>query len=866
MTKLRASRFETKSLGLALDPDDATPGPGSYIKLNSFARDASTNKGFRDGPKGQQGGGQKDRERMSSLRACSAPSIPVHRQCFGFEEDDAGRLIRQPAPAEWMDGRGKDTAGPGHYDPRLDACAKRYDTACTYPVEKYAAAFGGAGENGEDERGASAGGKRRVAGRPVPGAPAFGGSERRFAGFQGDEYKRNVGPGSYPVHSAIEHRVVDTTNGTQGSAFASRSTRGGGIPKERVQGPSPAHYSLQSTLGAAKQLRIASEKEGFLSAEMRFNKGTGSTANAANPGPGAYRTPSSIRLKSPHPQAVSAAVPPTHQSFARPVTLIPAFDCHGNRFLASKHANFPGPEDLRLLSILWLMQFFELMMMSVLFPILPRLTTVSELTQACIFATRPATALIVSFPAGLLLDKVSWRPLLFVPFLALFLCNVCFAVACSMESAITRLALLLTARAVQGCSTAFLTPVVLSAIASTRPRSRVAPSTGVVYSSDFGAILGPLVGGFFFDRLGGIKVFSTLGLVAVVLLVLMLFVRPQEIDDYVELGDEGGDLSVAVQSNRRRSLEGLSATSPALLAHRSGSVLSDALLSLGGRRSSLPINRVKSLPLEPASFGDLMEPHYIIMVCAAFLSWCSFFAVEAILPVYWKKVFPSVSATQTGALLTPLLVMKFSMILLTSGASSAFARTLVGRKRGSGVEIEVPSSRRPSIQSHMSTVLEQEDRDLHVGLVTSRILHWAALGGCAMVALTSGTHLFFRDILLEAGWLGLLGMGLGLVHMSSTSWTQEYLEDRHLHGVCGRAFAILAGGMSFGAVVGPLASASLVEGGKSAGGDVRSSTLIAFGSLGIAGSCAAAALFWSVVTFPYTLGPHKQALLLGKGR
>uniref|UniRef100_A0A0K6S7Y8 Uncharacterized protein n=1 Tax=Chromera velia CCMP2878 TaxID=1169474 RepID=A0A0K6S7Y8_9ALVE len=130
MTKLRASRFETKSLGLALDPDDATPGPGSYIKLNSFARDASTNKGFRDGPKGQQGGGQKDRERMSSLRACSAPSIPVHRQCFGFEEDDAGRLIRQPAPAEWMDGRGKDTAGPGHYDPRLDACAKRYDTAC----------------------------------------------------------------------------------------------------------------------------------------------------------------------------------------------------------------------------------------------------------------------------------------------------------------------------------------------------------------------------------------------------------------------------------------------------------------------------------------------------------------------------------------------------------------------------------------------------------------------------------------------------------------------------------------------------------------------------------------------------------------
>ncbi|CEL92794.1 unnamed protein product [Vitrella brassicaformis CCMP3155] len=114
------------------------PGPGAYnTKLFSPRRGEKGERGVGAGgmvEMARQGGrnlpvsgtvalttnllpqpGERDDER--ERRLVSAPSIPAYRQCFGYEEDEVGRLVRQPCPENWLDGTPRRRVGPGEYMP-----------------------------------------------------------------------------------------------------------------------------------------------------------------------------------------------------------------------------------------------------------------------------------------------------------------------------------------------------------------------------------------------------------------------------------------------------------------------------------------------------------------------------------------------------------------------------------------------------------------------------------------------------------------------------------------------------------------------------------------------------------------------------
>jgi hypothetical protein len=55
--------------------------------------------------------------RVSLQRQFTAPSVPARSQVYGYEEDNAGRLVMQPPPNQGHSGVGTDRPGPLDYDP-----------------------------------------------------------------------------------------------------------------------------------------------------------------------------------------------------------------------------------------------------------------------------------------------------------------------------------------------------------------------------------------------------------------------------------------------------------------------------------------------------------------------------------------------------------------------------------------------------------------------------------------------------------------------------------------------------------------------------------------------------------------------------
>lgn len=55
--------------------------------------------------------------RVSVQRQVTAPSVPARSQVYGYEEDNAGRLVMQPPPNQGHTGVGADKPGPLDYDP-----------------------------------------------------------------------------------------------------------------------------------------------------------------------------------------------------------------------------------------------------------------------------------------------------------------------------------------------------------------------------------------------------------------------------------------------------------------------------------------------------------------------------------------------------------------------------------------------------------------------------------------------------------------------------------------------------------------------------------------------------------------------------
>lgn len=270
------------------------------------------------------------------LRSSSAPSIPRGHQSFGYEELGNGRLVRQ-GPKDGMvflSGRPQDSAGPGHYEPEVEAIAPR--------------AVSGA----------------------FPKGPARIPLNKTSL--------ETPGPGHYKSKQAIE---LEASPFRMGSSFASTSERGQTKKqaKESRDGPGPGTYA-QFRPNKPDLRAVRAELQYFGSTVERFKSSGDRTAVPDSLGPGAYGQRSSIKIDPPNakgfnsntdrwksekenavpgPGAYKAAVGITDESMSGPLASFSmlsnqgglAFGSMSKRLSTVGKDNMPGPGDYALPSM-----------------------------------------------------------------------------------------------------------------------------------------------------------------------------------------------------------------------------------------------------------------------------------------------------------------------------------------------------------------------------------------------------------------------------------------------------------------------------------------------------------------------------------
>lgn len=178
-----------------------TPGPGAYKAPTAFRR--------RRGGKGKPGPGEPPA--VTWVRVPTAPSIPAPSQSYGYEEGAYGELTMQKAPGNGHTGRGKDTAGPGSYNPDDRVLAGRRRVAVDFGRSRTRRTdFAKSEVPGPGEYTAPPGARLQGPGTWVRDAakPSSNFASRVGRGpVKHKAVKPTPGPGSYGVGSAFRKQV-----------------------------------------------------------------------------------------------------------------------------------------------------------------------------------------------------------------------------------------------------------------------------------------------------------------------------------------------------------------------------------------------------------------------------------------------------------------------------------------------------------------------------------------------------------------------------------------------------------------------------------------------------------------------------------
>uniref|UniRef100_A0A0G4H930 Major facilitator superfamily (MFS) profile domain-containing protein n=1 Tax=Chromera velia CCMP2878 TaxID=1169474 RepID=A0A0G4H930_9ALVE len=509
--------------------------------------------------------------------------------------------------------------------------------------------------------------------------------------------------------------------------------------------------------------------------------------------------------------------------------------------------------DCRLMGSLWALVFLHLLCMVVIVPVLPRMIHLSPAWQSLVFAVSPLCGIAFALPAGRLVDRLTWRPLVLVPCVTLLACAFFFLLAAFWKkSPGILLTLVLMGRVSQGTGGAFLWPVALTAIAGTRPRHRVANSIGWLYTGNVGALVGVPISGSLYDSAGLLGLFEILFLAVLVCCLGVVLARPSSMrggrerqlrgDGEERVLEEGENVPLAKRTGGEMEVEGDGSPS--------GSV-------------------------EKESEGSLFDGHLYAMFGACTLSWAFLFAVEALAPLYWKFAFPSVSPGAVGAYLTPMLLGRVALTLCGAFAISALGSLEMHRRRqkalsswnsqqgGEGMPLSGAAALSPSADSVSVQQLE-------LSLLTSRFAHWACLWSLVVSSMANGGSLWYPSLMGQALLLAVVGAATGLLSVASVVWLEGFAEDRGQMKRYGQASAVLSMATNVGAVFGPVCSALVAQFGKSSGGrgheeSVRAASFLplAMTVLGCVGMASAFWLAWSLGSYPRTLGKYREKLLIG---
>eukprot|EP00873_Tetraselmis_striata_P040864 jgi/Tetstr1/461128/TSEL_006267.t1 len=233
-----------------------TPAPGTYQEGNAWIKNKHRYKG------------QSNTQRVSYKRAPTAPSVPARHQSYGYEEGSLGELVMQAPPEQRRTGRGIDRAGPGDYDPSMDAVKVQH------------------------------------------GNKAAGWSHSKTVQHQVFNAKESPGPGEYnpkrdlgvEAESDVNYRTAGAAPRGEGklakrsSNFASKVPRPfQTAPESYDVGPGPGTYAIVDTKTASSLTKPPPEHQFFGTSAKRnyqVDKTTSlhSATNFKTPGPGSYNT------------------------------------------------------------------------------------------------------------------------------------------------------------------------------------------------------------------------------------------------------------------------------------------------------------------------------------------------------------------------------------------------------------------------------------------------------------------------------------------------------------------------------------------------------------------------------------------------
>jgi len=255
--------FTTGAPRLSPSQIKEVPGPGAYEVTPKLAEALSCRTmGLPAGDK------------RSMFKSTSAPSIPQAHQSHGYEETEDGRLVRQESrmgePVR-LSGRHGDSAGPGHYDCRQRAMAKRPTQGRFLPGNAQSQATGtGFGTPGPGHYDA------KLRRQPSVSSIFVSQSDRLKSG---SESSLMPGPGQYesgrPARPSLQAQRADM------QFFGSTSERFKATVDDR---PGPGSYQLRQS---------QTNKSSWIKSN-RFQE-----PHAAElPGPGEYNTPQDLKTNS----------------------------------------------------------------------------------------------------------------------------------------------------------------------------------------------------------------------------------------------------------------------------------------------------------------------------------------------------------------------------------------------------------------------------------------------------------------------------------------------------------------------------------------------------------------------------------------
>lgn len=167
--------------------------------------------------------------------------------------------------------------------------------------------------------------------------------------------------------------------------------------------------------------------------------------------------------------------------------------------------------------------FIDMMMYSLIIPIIPAYAIrlgADEMTIGVIFGAFSIALLCFSMPFGILSDRIGRTPLMVSGMLLMAVTNVVFAASGSVF-------MLILARIVQGISGAATWSAGLALIADTFDASERGAKLGTAMAiMSAGMLCGPVMGGIIFDNLGYAPTFVIPSLMALIVGILFLRVRP----------------------------------------------------------------------------------------------------------------------------------------------------------------------------------------------------------------------------------------------------------------------------------------------------------------------------------------------------